>query len=155
MARAICLRLLTVRPRTRAELADALAKRGVPDEAAGDGPRPLDEVGLIDDARVRRGLGDSRHHGRGLARRALAAELRRRGVDGEIVGEAVAIVDADDRGARPPASSSTGGWPAPAGSTEPVRARAARRHARPQGLPGGRRPAGRPGGARGARAPTR
>ena len=34
MARAICLRLLTVQPRTRAELAAALARREVPDEAA-------------------------------------------------------------------------------------------------------------------------
>ena len=82
MARAICLRLLTLQPRTRAELAAALARRGVPDEAAEQVLDRFTEVGLIDDRGVRRGLGRlSRHAGRGLARRALAAELRRRGVD--------------------------------------------------------------------------
>jgi regulatory protein len=39
---------------------------------------------------------DSRHHGRGLARRALAAELRRRGVADETVREAVSSVSTDD-----------------------------------------------------------
>jgi regulatory protein len=43
------------------------------------------EVGLIDDAAFARAWVESRHHGRGLARRALSAELRQRGVpDGEV-----------------------------------------------------------------------
>ena len=102
MARAICLRLLTLQPRTRAELAVALARRGVPDDAAGTVLSRFTEVGLIDDRAFAAAWVDSRHAGRGLSRRALAAELRRRGVDGEIVGEAVAVVDAEaeERAAR-------------------------------------------------------
>jgi regulatory protein len=95
VARAICLRLLTLQPRTRAELATALARRDVPDDAATAVLSRFAEVGLIDDRVFAAAWVDSRHAGRGLSRRALAAELRRRGVDGEIVGEAVAVVDAD------------------------------------------------------------
>jgi regulatory protein len=102
VARAICLRLLILQPRTRAELAAALAKRGVPDEAATTVLSRFTEVGLVDDRAFAAAWVDSRHAGRGLARRALAGELRRRGVAGDIVGEAVAVVDAEaeERAAR-------------------------------------------------------
>jgi regulatory protein len=95
VARAICLRLLTVQPRTRAELASALARRKVPDEAAAAVLGRFAEVGLIDDRAFAEAWVGSRHAGRGLARRALAAELRRRGVDGETVGEAIATLDTE------------------------------------------------------------
>ncbi|HEY3479650.1 MAG TPA: regulatory protein RecX, partial [Streptomyces sp.] len=36
---------------------------------------------------------ESRHRGRGLARRALAQELRHRGVEPELVSEAVGLLD--------------------------------------------------------------
>src|SRR5829696_6792087 len=102
VVRAICLRLLTQQPRTRAELAAALARRGVPDDAAETVLGRFTEVGLIDDRAFAAAWVDSRHAGRGLARRALAAELRRRGVDGDVVEEAVAVVDAgaEERAAR-------------------------------------------------------
>jgi regulatory protein len=93
IARAICLRLLTVQPRTRAELAAALARRDVPDDAAAAVLGRFTEVGLIDDRAFAAAWVGSRHAGRGLARRALAAELRRRGVDGRTVGEAVATLE--------------------------------------------------------------
>jgi len=84
-ARAICLRLLTAGPRTRAQLATALRKRRIPDEVAESVLGRFTEVGLIDDAAFARAWVESRHHGRGLARRALSAELRQRGVpDGEV-----------------------------------------------------------------------
>jgi len=84
-ARLICLRLLTSGPRTRAQLATALRKRRVPDEVADSVLGRFAEVGLIDDAAFARAWVESRHHGRGLARKALAAELRQRGVaDGEV-----------------------------------------------------------------------
>lgn len=54
------------------------------------------EVGLIDDAAFARAWVESRHHGRGLARRALSAELRRRGVDPDQTRAAVAAIGADD-----------------------------------------------------------
>ncbi|HET7243455.1 MAG TPA: regulatory protein RecX [Streptosporangiaceae bacterium] len=84
-ARAICLRLLTAGPRTRAQLAAALRKRRIPDEVAESVLSRFTEVGLIDDAAFARAWVESRHHGRGLARRALSAELRQRGIpDGEV-----------------------------------------------------------------------
>jgi regulatory protein len=95
VARAICLRLLTLRARSRAELATALAKRGVPDDAA---TRVLDrfvEVGLIDDAALAAGYAQAQHRERGLARRAVAAKLRQRGLAGE-ADAALAGIDADD-----------------------------------------------------------
>jgi regulatory protein len=84
-ARAICLRLLTAGPRTRAQLATALRKRRIPGEVAESVLSRFAEVGLIDDAAFARAWVESRHHGRGLARRALSAELRQRGIaDGEV-----------------------------------------------------------------------
>src|SRR5690348_2024532 len=47
LAREICLRLLTMAPRTRAQLADALARRGVPDEVADEVLGRFTEIGLI------------------------------------------------------------------------------------------------------------
>jgi regulatory protein len=85
VARLICLRLLTAAPRTRAQLAAELRRRRVPDYAAEAVLSRFAEVKLIDDAMFARAWVESRHHGRGLARRALAAELGQRGVPrGEI-----------------------------------------------------------------------
>ncbi|GGO56779.1 hypothetical protein GCM10012287_51140 [Streptomyces daqingensis] len=94
-ARAICLRLLTGTPRTRKQLADALRKREIPDEAAEEVLARFEEVGLIDDAAFADAWVESRHHGRGLARRALARELRLKGVESEVVDEAVGQLDSE------------------------------------------------------------
>ncbi|WP_410820830.1 regulatory protein RecX [Micromonospora sp. 050-3] len=93
VAREICLRQLAVRPRTRAELAGALAKRGISEEVSAEVLDRYDEVGIIDDAAFARAWVSSRHAGRGLARRALANELRRKGVDGEVATEALGELD--------------------------------------------------------------
>lgn len=95
VARLICLRLLTAAPRTRAQLADALRRRGVPDEAAAAVLTRFTEVGLIDDATFANAWVETRHHGKGLGRRALAAELGRRGVDREDIQAAVAQLSPD------------------------------------------------------------
>lgn len=95
VARAICLRLLTMAPKTRAQLAEALRKRDVPDEAAGKVLDRFVELGLINDEAFAEAWVDSRHHGRGLAKRALAAELRHRGVDTDTVKDAVERLDSD------------------------------------------------------------
>ncbi|GLW08540.1 hypothetical protein Misp01_36700 [Microtetraspora sp. NBRC 13810] len=95
VARAICLRLLTMAPRTRAQLAEALRKREVPDDAAEAVLARFSDVGLIDDAAFADAWVSSRHAGRGLARRALAAELRHRGVDDDTVRDAVDRLDPD------------------------------------------------------------
>ena len=93
VAREICLRQLAVRPRTRAELDAALRQRGIPEHVAAAVLDRYDEVGRIDDAAFARAWVTSRHHGRGLARRALAHELRQRGVDAEAAGAALAGLD--------------------------------------------------------------
>ncbi|MCW2580975.1 MAG: recX [Blastococcus sp.] len=96
VARGICLRALTGAPKTRQQLADLLATRGVPDEAAEAVLDRYTEVGLIDDAAFARAWVSSRQAGRGLARRALSSELRAKGVDPEVAAEAVEAVDDDD-----------------------------------------------------------
>ncbi|MFB6819122.1 recombination regulator RecX [Streptomyces sp. NPDC056347] len=92
-ARNICLRLLTGTPRTRKQLADALRKREIPDEAAEEVLSRFEDVGLIDDAAFADAWVESRHHGRGLARRALVRELRTKGVDAAVIDEAVGQLD--------------------------------------------------------------
>lgn len=89
VARLICLRLLTAAPRTRAQLADALKHRGVPSAAADSVLSRFTEVGLIDDSMFAAMWVESRHRGRGLGRRALVAELDRRGVAKDDITEAV------------------------------------------------------------------
>ncbi|SHG47328.1 regulatory protein [Geodermatophilus nigrescens] len=96
VARAICLRALTGAARTRQQLADLLERRGIPEEAATAVLDRFTEVGLIDDAAFARAWVTSRQAGRGLARRALRAELRAKGVDGEEAEQALAEVDDDD-----------------------------------------------------------
>jgi len=96
VARAICLRLLTNRPCTRAELATELRRRNVPDEAAETVLARFDDVGLIDDRAFAATFVERQQRTRGLSRRALAHELRRKGVGSEEVAEAVAVVSDDD-----------------------------------------------------------
>ncbi|MGW3112428.1 recombination regulator RecX [Streptomyces sp. NPDC001091] len=94
-ARNICLRLLTGTPRTRRQLADALRKREIPDEVAEEVLSRFEEVGLINDSAFADAWVESRHHGRGLARRALARELRTKGVDSALIDEAVGQLDSE------------------------------------------------------------
>ena len=96
VARGICLRALTGAPRTRQQLADLLAQRDVPENAADAVLDRFTEVGLIDDAAFARAWVSSRQIGRGLARRALSAELRAKGVDPEVAAQAVSEVDDDE-----------------------------------------------------------
>ncbi|MFI6704429.1 recombination regulator RecX [Streptomyces sp. NPDC101062] len=94
-ARAICLRLLTGTPRTRKQLADALEKREIPQDIAEEVLSRFEDVGLINDAAFADAWVESRHHGRGLARRALARELRTKGVEPALIDEAVGQLDSE------------------------------------------------------------
>ena len=95
VARSIGLRLLTGAPRSRAELAAAMATKGVPDDVAGAVLDRFTEVGLLDDAEYARMLVRSRHAGKGLARRALRLELRRKGIDDDVAAQALSTLDPD------------------------------------------------------------
>lgn len=92
-ARNICLRLLTGTPRTRKQLADALRKREIPEEAAEEVLSRFEDVGLIDDGSFAEAWVESRHRSRGLARRALVQELRTKGVDSGLIDEAIEQLD--------------------------------------------------------------
>jgi regulatory protein len=99
VARQICLHQLEFAPRTRAELAAALRKKGVTDDVAEQVLGRFAEVGLIDDALFAQMWVASRHRGRGLAGRALSQELRRKGVDAASIADAVATLDPDQEAA--------------------------------------------------------
>jgi regulatory protein len=95
VARQICLRMLTAAPRTQAQLATALRRRGVPEGAAAAVLERFAEVKLIDDAMFARAWVDSRHYGRGLSGRALGAELRQRGVARDDIQAALSELSPD------------------------------------------------------------
>jgi regulatory protein len=93
-ARNLCLRLLTARARTRSELAAQLTKRGYPDDV---GERVLDrlaDVGLVDDRDFAEQWVRSRRINAGKGKRALASELRTKGIDDELIADTLADIDA-------------------------------------------------------------
>jgi len=71
----------------------ALRKNGISAEVAAEVLERYGEVGIIDDMAFAQAWVTSRHHGRGLARKALAGELRRKGVDVDAVGAALDELD--------------------------------------------------------------
>jgi regulatory protein len=96
VARKILLDQLTGRARSRSDLAKKLAQRHVPDDVAARLLDRFEEVGLVDDAAFAREWVAQRQEGRGLARRALAQELRRKGIDDEVARAALGDVDETD-----------------------------------------------------------
>ncbi|WP_134768454.1 regulatory protein RecX [Nocardioides sp. 1609] len=96
VARTILLDQLTGRARSRHELAGKLAGKGVPDDVAVRMLDRFEEIGLIDDAAFARMWISGRQSAKGLARRALAQELRRKGIDDEVVRDALDEVDPSD-----------------------------------------------------------
>ena len=96
VARKILLDQLTGQARSRSELAGKLARKNVPEALATRLLDRFEEVGLVDDAAFARAWVQSRQPGKGLARRALAQELRRKGVDDEVARNALEEVDPDD-----------------------------------------------------------
>ncbi len=93
VARTITLRRLDFAPRTRADLAATLAKRGIPDDVATKVLDRFEEVGLIDDAAYAQLLLSSRSGSRGLSGPALRAEFKRRGVPDSITDEILSEIE--------------------------------------------------------------
>lgn len=89
VARKILLDQLTGRARSRADLEKKLAQKDVPAEVAQRLLDRFEEVGLVDDEAFARQWVAQRQEGRGLARRALAQELRRKGIDDEVARAAL------------------------------------------------------------------
>lgn len=95
-AKRIVLRKLAAAPRSRAQLAEALADKEIPEPVAEAVLDRMEAVGLVDDEAFAEMVVRSVSAGRGLARRSIAEELRKRGVSDEIAEEALAPIDDSD-----------------------------------------------------------
>jgi regulatory protein len=96
VGRKILFDQLTGRARSRSELAKKMASKNVPDDVATRLLDRFEEVGLIDDVAFAQEWVTQRQGGKGLARRALAQELRRKGIDDEVARAALETVATDD-----------------------------------------------------------
>ncbi|WP_233275958.1 regulatory protein RecX [Isoptericola variabilis] len=95
-ARETLLRILTAAPKSRRELARSLARKGYPEQVVTPLLDRFDEVGLVDDAAYAELIARTRHGERGLARRAIAAELRRRGIEDDVAADALEQIEPED-----------------------------------------------------------
>jgi regulatory protein len=95
VARTILLSKLTASAKSRRELADALAAKDVPDDVATRVLDRFEQVGLVDDAAFADTWVRSRQASRGLSRRALSHELRRKGVSDDVISESLEQVNAE------------------------------------------------------------
>ncbi|EOD70553.1 recombination regulator RecX [Amycolatopsis vancoresmycina DSM 44592] len=92
-AKEICFDLLAARPRTQEELRQALQRKGFDEQTCETLLGKLDRAGLVNDEEFAQLWVKSRHANQGLSRTALVAELRRKGVDGEVAAQAAEEVD--------------------------------------------------------------
>lgn len=92
-ARDLVVRRLTDQARSRADLAQALAAKQVPEEIAEEVLDKFEKAGLINDEEFARSWVTARQRTKGLAPRVLAMELRRKGIDDEIAREALSELD--------------------------------------------------------------
>ena len=92
-AKEILVRKLSERAHSRADLAQALAKKHVPEEIGEAMLDKFETAGLINDEEFARSWVQSRSRSKGLAHTVLAMELRRKGVDDEIAREVLSDLD--------------------------------------------------------------
>jgi regulatory protein len=95
-ARDVCLRLLTTRARSRTELETQLIKRGFPEDISARVLDRLAEVGLVDDVAFAEQWVRERRTNAGKGKRALASELRTKGIDADVIAETLDSVDAGE-----------------------------------------------------------
>lgn len=96
VGKAIVYARLADRSRSRAELAEALAKKHVPSGVAESLLDRFERAGLVDDAAFARDWVEGRQRARGLASSVLRMELRRKGVEEELIDAALVDVDPDE-----------------------------------------------------------
>lgn len=95
-AREIVLRQLAIMARSREQLREKILAKGISEDVAEHVLDRFTEVGLVDDAAFAESLVRSKRESRGLSRRGMIAELRKRGVDGEVASEAISGIDDED-----------------------------------------------------------
>lgn len=88
-ARGLCLRLLTTRARTRAELSKHLKRRGYPGDVITRVLDRLCDVGLVDDAEFAQMYVHSGGVNARKGRQALAAGLRTKGLHDDVIETAL------------------------------------------------------------------
>lgn len=90
------LRLLSYRPRSRAELRQRLLRRGFSAEGVEEELERLAQQGLVDDAAFARFWREARQGMNPRSARLIQGELRQKGVDAEAAAEATRDLDDDD-----------------------------------------------------------
>ena len=96
-ARNIVLNQLNFMPRSRKELETALAKRHIEPDVAKSVLDRFEEIGMVDDAAYAELLVRSRCNTKRVSRTVLRQQLRQKGVNQEIIEEALLVVsDADE-----------------------------------------------------------
>ena len=95
-ARAIVLRQLTASAKSRQQLEDKLADKDIPESVARAVLDRFEQVELVDDRAFAQSYVRQRAETRKLARPALRMELQRKGVDRELVEQALAQRSDDD-----------------------------------------------------------
>lgn len=93
VARAIVLKQLSMAPRSRQQLADKLRQRGCPADVTTRVLDRMEAVGLVDDEAYAQMVVRSKQATRGLAKRALARELRDKGVADATIDDALGSID--------------------------------------------------------------
>ncbi|WP_063920504.1 regulatory protein RecX [Nocardia salmonicida] len=99
-AKDVCLRLLSVRARSRAELEKRLGEKGFRPEVTAAALERFAEVGLINDASFAEQWVHERHTYSGRGRKALQRELREKGVAPGDAEQALSMVTDDAEHAR-------------------------------------------------------
>lgn len=95
LARKIVLRRLDAAPRTRYELTDSLVAQQIPESIIVEVLDRFEEVGLIDDALFARMWTQSRHTHKGQSRQVIRQELRRKGIDDELIAASLDLISDD------------------------------------------------------------
>ncbi|MBM3704090.1 MAG: regulatory protein RecX [Actinobacteria bacterium] len=96
VATKIAVDALSRRARSRGELAEILAKRGTPEDVA---ERLIDRLvtqKLVDDHAFAQEWSRLRHRSKGLSRRVLAQELRKKSIAPEVIDEVLGEISRDD-----------------------------------------------------------
>lgn len=96
VAREIALRRLTMRDHSRNELDQALAAKDVPDDVREQLLDRFEELGLVNDQAFAESWTRARRSSRKLSKSAVRRELQSKGVEREVIDEALEPIEHDD-----------------------------------------------------------